>query len=78
MEENMFEKIRAMIAEQLYIDVETVQENSGFVDDLGADSLDIVQMLIAMEKEFGVSFDDEEISNIKTVGDAVKLIQSKQ
>ena len=74
----MFEKISKMIAEQLYIDAESIKEDSGFVDDLGADSLDIVQMLIAMEKEFGVSFEDEEIATIKTVGDAVKLIESKK
>ena len=74
----MFEKIRNLIAEQLYIDAEKIKEDSGFVDDLGADSLDIVQMLIAMEQEFGVSFDDDEIKGIKTVGDAVRLIQAKQ
>lgn len=74
----MLEKVRKLIAEQLYIDVEKVKEDSGFVDDLNADSLDIVQMLFAMENEFGVSFDDDEIKEIKTVGDAVKLIQAKQ
>lgn len=74
----MFEKIRNLIAEQLYIDAESIHEDSGFVNDLGADSLDIIQMLIAMENEFGVSFDDDEIKSITTVGDAVRLIQSKQ
>lgn len=74
----MFEKVRNLIAEQLYIDAETVKEDSGFVEDLKADSLDIVQMLFALENEFGVTFDDEEIKGIKTVGDAVRLIQSKQ
>ena len=71
----MLDKIKNLIAEQLYIDASEINEESKFVDDLGADSLDIVQMLIAMEKEFGVSFEDEEIAEIKTVRDAVSLIE---
>lgn len=73
----MFEKIRNLIAEQLYIDANTITEESNFVNDLGADSLDIVQMLIEMEKIFGITFEDEEITSIKTVGEAIKLINSK-
>ncbi|MGN0768763.1 MAG: acyl carrier protein [Christensenellales bacterium] len=74
----MFEKIQSLIAEQLYLDKEQITEESKFVDDLGADSLDIVQMLISMEKEFGVSFDDDEITEIKTVKDAIALIEKKK
>ncbi len=74
----MLDKIKNLIAEQLYIDASEINEESKFVDDLGADSLDIVQMLIAMEKEFGVSFEDEEIAEIKTVRDAVSLIEKKK
>lgn len=74
----MLDKIKNLIAEQLYIDASEINEDSKFVDDLGADSLDIVQMLIAMEKEFGVSFEDEEITEIKTVRDAVSLIEKKK
>lgn len=74
----MFEKIQSLIAEQLYLDKEQITEESKFVDDLGADSLDIVQMLISMEKEFGVSFDDDEITGIKTVKDAIALIEKKK
>lgn len=74
----MFEKIRALIAEQLYLDEGEIQPESAFIDDLGADSLDIVQMLMAMEKEFGVSFEDEELTKIKTVGDAIALIEQKK
>ena len=55
----MFEKIAALIAEQLYIDVNDVKEDSSFINDLGADSLDVVQMLISMEREFGVKFADD-------------------
>ncbi len=74
----MLDKIKNLIAEQLYIDASEINEESKFVDDLGADSLDIVQMLIAMEKEFGVSFEDDEIAEIKTVRDAVSLIEKKK
>ena len=74
----MFEKIATLIAEQLYIDVNDVKEDSSFINDLGADSLDVVQMLISMEREFGVKFADDEIASIKTVGDAVRLIENKR
>ena len=67
-----------MIAEQLYLDEAEIQPESAFIDDLGADSLDIVQMLMAMEKEFGVSFEDEELTKIKTVKDAIDLIEKKK
>lgn len=71
----MFEKICEIIAEQLFIDKSTISESTMFIDDLGADSLDIVQMLISMEKEFGVSFNDDQMAGIKTVGDAIALIE---
>ena len=74
----MLEKIKKLIAEQLFLDEGSVSGESQFVDDLGADRLDIVQMLIAMENEFGVSFDDDEITSIKTVNDAVNLIKAKK
>lgn len=74
----MLERIKKLIAEQLFLDEGSVSGESQFVDDLGADSLDIVQMLIAMENEFGVSFDDDEITSIKTVNDAVNLIKAKK
>lgn len=71
----VFEKIKALLAEQFCVDPETVTLDSELVKDLGADSLDLVQLLITMEKEFGVVFDDEEIQNIKTVEDVVKFIE---
>ena len=73
----MFEKIQKIIAEQLYIDSSSITEETKFIDDLGADSLDIVQMLIAMEKTFEISFGEDEIAEIKTVGDAKRLIEKK-
>ena len=73
----MFEKIQKIIAEQLYIDSSSITEETKFIDELGEDSLDIVQMLIAMEKTFGISFGEDEIAEIKTVGDAKRLIEKK-
>lgn len=70
-----FEKVKALLAEQLFIDAEKVTLDSNLVDDLGADSLDLVQMLVVMEKEFGVVFDDEHIEKIKTVEDVVNFIE---
>lgn len=74
----MLEKLKNLIASQLDIDVNDVNEDSDLVQDLGADSLDVVQMLILLEKEFGVEFEEGEIKNIKTVGDVEKFIESKQ
>lgn len=72
----VFEKVKSLIAEQLGISEDDISEESSFVNDLGADSLDIVQMLISLEKEFGIVFGDEEIKTIKSVGDAVKFIDT--
>ena len=72
----VLEKVKSLIAEQLGISEEDITEESSLVTDLGADSLDIVQMLISLEKEFGIIFGDEEIKAIKTVGDAVKFIDT--
>ena len=73
----MLEKIKGMIADQLLIDANDISESSRFVEDLKADSLDVVQMLIALENEYGFTFEEEEMSKIRTVGDAVKLITEK-
>ena len=71
----MFEKVQSMISELMGIDKSKIKHECNFIDDLKADSLDIVQMLIAMENEFGIEFDDAEMQNIKTVGDVVKFIE---
>ena len=71
----MFEKVQALIAELMGLDKSKITESSDFIVDLKADSLDIVQMLIAMENEFGVEFDDEEMHNIKNVGDVVAYLK---
>jgi acyl carrier protein len=71
----VFEKIKELLAEQLCIEPDKITLDSELVKDLGADSLDLVQMLITMEKEFGVVFDDEKIQSIKYVEDVVSYIE---
>lgn len=72
-----YEKVCSIIAEQLGIKTETVSEKSDVINDLGADSIDIVQLLMAMENEFGVTVSEDDADNLKTVGDIVSLIDSK-
>ena len=72
----MFEKVRAAIAEQLQIDENEITRESDFKEDLGADSLDVVDLLMSIEDEFEVEVPDEEIENIKTVGALVSYIEA--
>ncbi|MDD6283773.1 MAG: acyl carrier protein [Firmicutes bacterium] len=74
----VFEKIRDILCEQLDLEENQVSMDSNIADDLGADSLDIVDMLMSIEDEFEVEIPDEEIENIKTVGDAVAYIEKNQ
>ena len=69
-----FEKVRAIIAKQLDIDPETITPSSNLIDDLHADSLDIVELVMDMEQEFDVEIPDEVLPNIKTVGDVVSYL----
>ncbi len=73
----VFEKIAGILAEQLEIDVETITPETRITEDLNADSLDVVEMLMAVEDEFEVHIPDEEIENMKTVGDVVDYIQAE-
>ncbi len=73
----MFEKCTAIIADTLGIDASDITMDSDLVEGLGADSLDVMQMLTAVEEEFDVEITDEEIVNLKTVGDVIALIESK-
>jgi acyl carrier protein len=68
------QKVRNIIADQLGVGEEEIKINSSFIEDLGADSLDIVELVMAMEEEFEVEIPDEEAENIKTVQDAVNYI----
>ena len=72
-----FEKVKKLLAEQLNIGVEKVTMQSRVIEDLGADSLDVVEMLMVLEDEFNVTVTDEESLKLKTVGDIVNLIDSK-
>ncbi len=72
-----FDKVRKLLAEQLNIAPEKVELKSRVIEDLGADSLDVVEMLMVLEDEFNITVSDEESLQLKTVGDIVKLIDSK-
>lgn len=73
-----FEKLRSIIADILNIDEEEITEESTFVDDLGADSLDIAQIMMGIEDEFGVEIPSDAAEGIVTVGDAVEQIKKAQ
>ena len=75
---NTLEKIQELIAKQLNIPVESVTADKEIVKDLGADSLDIVEMLMNLEDEYGISVPEEEAVNIITVADIVKIIEEKK
>jgi acyl carrier protein len=73
---NLEERVRALVAEQLGVQASEVKNESAFIDDLGADSLDIVELVMAMEEEFGFEILDEHAEKIRTVGDAVTYIKT--
>lgn len=72
--EQIFEKVRTIIVEQLGVEEETVKPDSEFLDDLGADSLDIVEFIMALEEEYGLEIPDEDVEKIVTVSDIVEYI----
>ena len=72
--EEIFEKVKTVIVEQLGIDEANVRMESSFLDDLGADSLDIVEFIMALEEEFGLEIPDEDAEKIVTVKDVVEYI----
>ena len=69
------EKVRKMIVEQLEVNESEVVPEAKFIDDLGADSLDIVELVMALEDEYGIEIPDEDAEKIETVGDAVRYIE---
>ncbi len=74
----MFEKVKKLLIEQLNVKPDKVQLESKIIEDLGADSLDVVELLMTLEDEFGVVVSDEEAVTLKTVNDIVKIIEKKQ
>ncbi|HEU4793580.1 MAG TPA: acyl carrier protein [Nitrolancea sp.] len=75
MSSSLFERVQGVVAEQLGVEPEKVTTDAEFVQDLNADSLDLVELIMQLEEEFGVEISDEEAENIKTVGDALEYIQ---
>lgn len=72
----IFEKVKKIIVEQLGVEEDDITMESSFIDDLGADSLDIVELIMALEEEFDLEIPDNEAEKITTVGDAVEYIKA--
>ncbi len=71
------DKVKAIVAEQLGVKEEEVTDKASFIDDLGADSLDTVELVMALEEEFGIEIPDEDAEKMATVEDAVRYIETK-
>lgn len=74
--DHVFESVQKILVDQLGVDEGLITMESNFIDDLNADSLDIVELVMAMEQEFSISIPDEEAERIKSVGDAVEFIKA--
>ena len=74
----VFDKVKELISEQLDVKADDITETSNIQDDLGADSLDVVDLVMALEDEFDVEIPEDQVENIKTVGDIVKFIEDNQ
>ncbi|HEV8358207.1 MAG TPA: acyl carrier protein [Gemmatimonadales bacterium] len=74
---DMVEKVKDIIVEELGVEREKLTDGASFMEDLGADSLDTVELVMAFEKEFDIDIPDEEAEKLRTVGDALKYLQSK-
>ncbi|MBS3908989.1 MAG: acyl carrier protein [Actinobacteria bacterium] len=75
--EELFAKLKDIIVEQLGVDAEEISRKTSFVEDLGADSLDIVELVMAMEEEFDIEIPDEDAESIATVEDAIDYVENK-
>ncbi|HEY1613391.1 MAG TPA: acyl carrier protein [Rhizomicrobium sp.] len=72
------ERVKKIVVEHLNVDADKVTDNASFIEDLGADSLDTVELVMAFEEEFGIEIPDDAAESIVTVGDAVKYIEKSQ
>ncbi|MDD6208724.1 MAG: acyl carrier protein [Clostridiales bacterium] len=72
-----FDELKELVAEQLSVSVDDLSEDTNFMDDLGADSLDLFELAMAMEEKFDIEIPSEDLNNIKTVGEAAKYIEGK-
>jgi len=77
MSEDIFTRVVKVTVEELTVNADEVKPESSFEQDLGADSLDVVELVMALEDEFGIEIPDDEVGQIKTVGDAVSYIEKK-
>ncbi|HLB54969.1 MAG TPA: acyl carrier protein [Gemmatimonadales bacterium] len=77
MSDNMVEKVKDIIVEELGVERAKLTDGASFMEDLGADSLDTVELVMAFEKEFDIDIPDEEAEKLRTVGDALKYLQDK-
>ncbi|MDX6767029.1 MAG: acyl carrier protein [Candidatus Methylacidiphilales bacterium] len=77
-EKSIEEKVKDIIVEQLSVNAEQVTPEAKFIEDLGADSLDVVELVMAFEEQFSVEVPDEDAEKLQTVGDVVKYIEEKQ
>ena len=76
--EEISERVKSIIVEQLGVSLEEVTPQASFIEDLGADSLDIVELIMALEEEYDMEIPDEDAEKIQTVDDVIKYIQGKQ
>ncbi|MGN0642694.1 MAG: acyl carrier protein [Huintestinicola sp.] len=74
----VFDKVKEIVADQLDVEAEKVVASANIQDDLGADSLDVVDLVMSLEEEFDIEIPDEAVANIKTIGDIVKYIEDNQ
>lgn len=74
---DVFSKVKEIVVDQLGVDEEDVSLDASFIDDLGADSLDIVELIMAFEEEFDIEIPDDDAEKITTVGEAVEYIESR-
>jgi len=74
---DVIERVKKIVVERLEVDAEKVNEKASFIDDLGADSLDLVELVMAFEEEFGIEIPDDVQEQIATVGDAVRFIKER-
>ena len=74
---DVIERVKKIVVERLEVDVEKVNEKASFIDDLGADSLDLVELVMAFEEEFGIEIPDDVQEQIASVGDAVRFIKER-
>ena len=73
----MLEKMQELIADQLSVDADSITESSSFKDDLGADSLDLYELIMALEEEYDVEIPTDDLENIATVGDVINFLKEK-